>query len=423
MVKINLGGSVEEAFEKIALEKGWVVNAAPNSETVKQLQTELNKLAEVLPIGGSPFPLDVDGIVGSKTRRALHRAQSFVGKFYQRDIPDTERHTAKHRDLTVGLSELGRGDVDGMVQGLRFLNRYFSTPHLQEQAEKPAAPTTEKPMDWYKGLSQEEQRQARELFQRLKASRTPQSDEELLARVQRFMKGAAAKNKLEKVAANPMEWFRGLAGPQQSAARRKVELFMGQGLSRDDALRRTMNLMAPPSATKPSLTDLIDPWAEEERPQSEDIMKDVEEKMKEQYPGFHFTASVVQNLVKLANDLDEMGEEKAAAFVDDQLKVYSAEVNKLYDITGETGEDLINQAHPGGGTTIAEAKEEGGKVETIVEQQKKDIEKALKAPTGKYAKLNAEMIKKLVSLANDLEARGEMEMVKEIDNTLKTLTS
>jgi len=160
-------------------------------------------------------------------------------------------------------------------------------------------------------------------------------------------------------------------------------------------------------------------------PVGEDVLKGVEEKMQGQYPEFkmnndglfYAAKKVIDELVSLANDLDEMGEEKAAFAVDKQLKIYKSAVDKLYDITGETGDDLVNQAHPGGGPTLFKAEEEGGKVETIIEEHKKVLDKANKAPTGKYA----EVISKLVATANMLEEKKEFEAAANIDKTIAEL--
>jgi hypothetical protein len=128
-------------------------------------------------------------------------------------------------------------------------------------------------------------------------------------------------------------------------------------------------------------------------------------------------ASIASELVSLATDLENFGEEKAAVVVDHHLKLYTEAANKLYDITGETGEQLIDQAHPGGGPTLVPAADEGGKVETIVEDQKKNIQKTLKQPTGKYA----EVMTKLIATANRLDKEGDIEAAKLVDQTIKEL--
>jgi hypothetical protein len=51
------------------------------------------------------------------------------------------------------------------------------------------------------------------------------------------------------------------------------------------------------------------------------------------------------------------------------------------------------------------AEDEGGKVETIVEEHKKMVERSTKQPTGKYA----EVMTKLIATANKLEDEGEFE--------------
>jgi len=129
-------------------------------------------------------------------------------------------------------------------------------------------------------------------------------------------------------------------------------------------------------------------------------------------------SAIVTELVSLANDLDDMGETKIAEAVDEQLRIYKEAIDKLYDITGETGEQLIGEAHPGGGPTMAPAKEEGGKVETVVEQQKRDIKVVETKPTGKQAVFVAQQ---LVALANRLDAEGKTEAALLVDKTLDEL--
>ena len=63
--------------------------------------------------------------------------------------------------------------------------------------------------------------------------------------------------------------------------------------------------------------------------------------------------------------------------------------DRVYDVTGETGEQLIDSAHPGGGTRteLTHSKTKENLIETIVEQQKRDIEVARSVPKGTYAAL------------------------------------
>jgi len=128
--------------------------------------------------------------------------------------------------------------------------------------------------------------------------------------------------------------------------------------------------------------------------------------------------AIVNELVALANDLDEMGEAKVAETIDKQIMTYKTAMDKLYGITGETGEQLVGDAHPGGGPVQVPAKDEGGKVETIVEQQKKSMEAATSVPTGKQA---AFVARQLVSLANRLDMEGKTEAALLVDKTLAEL--
>lgn len=65
--------------------------------------------------------------------------------------------------------------------------------------------------------------------------------------------------------------------------------------------------------------------------------------------------------------------------------------SKFYDVTGETGEQLVDKAHPGGGTKteLTHSKTDENLVETIVEQQEKDVEVARSVPKGTYAMLKS----------------------------------
>jgi peptidoglycan hydrolase-like protein with peptidoglycan-binding domain len=128
-------------------------------------------------------------------------------------------------------------------------------------------------------------------------------------------------------------------------------------------------------------------------------------------------SNVVNELVVLADTLENMGAIRAAMVVDKQIMEYKKAIDKLYDVTGETGEQLINSAHPGGGPIVAPAAEEGGKVETVVEEQKKIIDKINKTPTGKYAST----ILRLIATANRLDSEGEVEAAKLVDKTIAEL--
>ena len=85
---------------------------------------------------------------------------------------------------------------------------------------------------------------------------------------------------------------------------------------------------------------------------------------------------------------------------------------KKYDVTGETGEQLVNDAHPGGGTKteLTHSKTDENLVETIVEQQKKDVEVAHSVPKGTYAAL--------VDLYNKLHKMGHKDRLNGLAKTI-----
>lgn len=85
---------------------------------------------------------------------------------------------------------------------------------------------------------------------------------------------------------------------------------------------------------------------------------------------------------------------------------------KLYDISGETGEQLIDSAHPGGGTRteLSHSKTNENLVETIVEQQKRDVEVAKSVPKGTYAAL--------VKLHNQLNKMGHGKLLSPLRDAI-----
>jgi hypothetical protein len=92
------------------------------------------------------------------------------------------------------------------------------------------------------------------------------------------------------------------------------------------------------------------------------------------------------------------------------IKTASAK-DQLYDVSGETGEKLVDEAHPD------TAKIEGTDqiVENLTEQQKADLAAVEKKPTGKYAQMQAE----LIALADELDAMGLTKEADRVDGLLK----
>lgn len=96
--------------------------------------------------------------------------------------------------------------------------------------------------------------------------------------------------------------------------------------------------------------------------------------------------------------------------------------SSLYGVTSETGEQLIGDAHKGGGTTTDldhKPQKDLAKVETIVEQHKKNEDVALKTPTGKMAAL-AEL---LTALSHAMDKDGFTVLADELDAHLTKMAS
>lgn len=89
----------------------------------------------------------------------------------------------------------------------------------------------------------------------------------------------------------------------------------------------------------------------------------------------------------------------------------------LYDVTDETGEQLVEKAHPGGGTKteLTHSKTDENLVETIVEQQKKDLEVAKSVPKGTYATL--------VNLYAQLHKMGQTDSLKELKDIIVSIAT
>jgi len=98
------------------------------------------------------------------------------------------------------------------------------------------------------------------------------------------------------------------------------------------------------------------------------------------------------------------------------------EPTEEYNITKETGKELIEKAHPKS-VTMADAMGNGGLVENEVQQQEKDIEIALKMPNGALIGIHASVVSELVKLANHLEDMGKHKEAIRVDETIRRIAS
>lgn len=123
----------------------------------------------------------------------------------------------------------------------------------------------------------------------------------------------------------------------------------------------------------------------------------------------------------------ELPPETLDAIKSDELDVGLADVvaashgPKLYGVTSETGDKLVGQAHPGGGTKIdfGSNDKELGKVETIVEQHKRNQDIATRMPKGKIASL----VGKLAKLADVMDEAGFGEDADKIEGVMDALSA
>ena len=111
---------------------------------------------------------------------------------------------------------------------------------------------------------------------------------------------------------------------------------------------------------------------------------------------FYPTNNFQENIIKLCEGLRVKGFSKLAEDLESNFLNYKKAEN-LYNAIKETGEDLVDEAHPDGSHTVEDV-EGDAVVETIVDQKSK-IEKVVnKKPTGKLAARQQEK-KNKISLA------------------------
>jgi hypothetical protein len=114
------------------------------------------------------------------------------------------------------------------------------------------------------------------------------------------------------------------------------------------------------------------------------------------------SGNIFHDLIMLTAALRDRGFINEAMELEDKLFNYKKAESDLYKEL-ETGEDLIDQAHPQGSVAICDpAKDDGHIVETIVDQHKKDVEVAQKDP-------NIKNILAAVMDALSLKAEGQGE--------------
>lgn len=131
--------------------------------------------------------------------------------------------------------------------------------------------------------------------------------------------------------------------------------------------------------------------------------------VKKASPTLEPSSDLFSDIFKLANTLRDRGFEKEANELEDNIINYKTAETHLYKAIDETGEDLLEFAHPKGSVKMHDAKDELGVVEDLLDKHDKILKVVNKTPTGKYASvINALAedlgIKKKADLADGEEA-------------------
>ncbi len=433
MAKVDFGGSWLEELEQIAFEKGWVKNAGFKGRLAGEIQKLLNSLVDSFSGFAQLDKVEVDNDFGPKSAAALDKLRKAVmdpkfEKLYATGETEKDYHDARSKlhapegSASLWAEGLRRLEAMFMVSGEP--NKKYLENYPKGVSELDPSRHLEEAKAWYASLSKENQNKVRShvasLMQMKNMSQQDafkKAHKDLLSTLspgvkktptmqapgeeESYLRSGVADETplgyaddisshwqsevpdvtpLENKPQTPIDWYNDLTFPQQSQVRNHVSMLMQKGTDKNTALQKAMVLFSNQFKQKKP---------EPEFPTSKPIMEGIEEKMREKGYPFKWPQAqeMINRLVKLANDLEKSGSIEAAEKIDQQIALYKMALDKLYDISGETGEDLVNSAHKGGGVVIAPSKEEGGKVETLVETQEKMLKSVNTKPTGKYASL------------------------------------
>lgn len=119
------------------------------------------------------------------------------------------------------------------------------------------------------------------------------------------------------------------------------------------------------------------------------------------------TENLEENILKLCSALRSSGFEKHAAEV--EVNFFNLKRAQSYDVHGETGEDLLNQAHPEGSHQMKDL-DGDCLVETLQDRQKAIQKIIAKQPTGKLAATRE--IAGLVKSAGKFEKQDAVNAIK-----------
>ena len=118
------------------------------------------------------------------------------------------------------------------------------------------------------------------------------------------------------------------------------------------------------------------------------------------------------NILKLCSGLRAQGLVSYANTLEKKFLQYK-QANALYDVSGESGEDVVNQAHPDGSHAM-ENMEGDATIETILDRSKKIQQVVSKQPTGKLASKDALNMARIILAQQSDQAQKDLENINQI---------
>ena len=97
------------------------------------------------------------------------------------------------------------------------------------------------------------------------------------------------------------------------------------------------------------------------------------------------SGDLLVDISKLAEELRLRGYEKRASDLEKSFLLYKSAEDDLYGLGDQSLEELVEESHEDSDSEVAEAKDDLGYLENIIEQRKKDLEVINKEPTGKLS--------------------------------------
>src|SRR5271166_552755 len=122
------------------------------------------------------------------------------------------------------------------------------------------------------------------------------------------------------------------------------------------------------------------------------------------------TNNLDETILRLASALRASDFAKYADNLESKFINYKTAKVNLYQAHKETGDDLLNEAHPEGDVKMADAENEGGVIETLQSRHKKIVDMINKAPTGKLASVNDVINQVKIALGPGAQVGGAREV-------------